>query len=60
MRAVVQGALNKQIAYELGITEVTVKLHRSSLMRKMRAPFVTHLVRAWQSLPAELREEPIG
>lgn len=60
MRAVVQGALNKQIAYELGITEVTVKLHRSSLMRKMQAPFVTHLVRAWQSLPAELREEAGG
>ncbi|HWW27929.1 MAG TPA: response regulator transcription factor [Caulobacter sp.] len=57
MRSVVQGALNKQIAYELGITEVTVKLHRSSLMKKMRTPFVTHLVRAWQSLPAHLREE---
>ena len=56
MQAVVQGALNKQIAYDLGITEVTVKLHRSSVMKKMRAPFVTHLVRAWQSLPAELRE----
>ncbi|AYV47674.1 DNA-binding response regulator [Caulobacter flavus] len=60
MRAVVQGALNKQIAYELGITEVTVKLHRSSLMKKMRAPFVTHLVRAWQSLPADLREELVS
>lgn len=60
MRAVVQGALNKQVAYELGITEVTVKLHRSSLMKKMRAPFVTHLVRAWQSLPTHLREEPLG
>jgi FixJ family two-component response regulator len=57
MRSVVQGALNKQIAYELGITEVTVKLHRSSLMKKMRTPFVTHLVRAWQSLPAPLRDE---
>ncbi len=57
MRAVVQGALNKQIAYDLGITEVTVKLHRSSLMKKMRAPFVTHLVRAWQSLPTHMREE---
>jgi len=60
MRAVVQGALNKQIAYDLGITEVTVKLHRSSVMKKMRAPFVTHLVRAWQSLPVELREDPQG
>ncbi|HWU13371.1 MAG TPA: response regulator transcription factor [Caulobacter sp.] len=57
MHSVVQGALNKQIAYELGITEVTVKLHRSSLMKKMRTPFVTHLLRAWQSLPAHLREE---
>lgn len=60
MRAVVQGALNKQIAYELGITEVTVKLHRSSLMKKMRAPFVTHLVRAWQSLPRDLRDELVS
>ncbi|CAN5196762.1 response regulator transcription factor [soil metagenome] len=58
MQAVVQGALNKQIAYDLGITEVTVKLHRSSVMKKMRAPFVTHLVRAWQSLPEELRDNP--
>lgn len=60
MRAVVQGALNKQIAYELGITEVTVKLHRSSVMKKMRAPFVTHLVRAWQSLPDHVREDLPG
>jgi FixJ family two-component response regulator len=56
MQAVVQGALNKQIAYDLGITEVTVKLHRSSVMKKMRAPFVAHLVRAWQALPPELRD----
>ena len=60
MGAVVQGALNKQIAFELGITEVTVKLHRSSVMKKMRAPFVTHLVRAWQSLPDNLRDELPG
>lgn len=58
MRAVVAGALNKQIAHELGITQITVKLHRSSVMRKMRAPFVADLVRAWQTLPAELRGEP--
>lgn len=55
MRAVTAGALNKQIAYDLGITEITVKLHRSSVMKKMQAPFVAHLVRAWESLPAELR-----
>lgn len=56
MRAVVAGALNKQIAFDLGITEVTVKLHRSNVMKKMQTPFVTHLVRAWQSLPAPLRD----
>lgn len=58
LRAVVNGALNKQIAYELGITEITVKLHRSAVMKKMRTPFVAHLVRAWQTLPPELRDEP--
>ena len=58
MKAVVLGALNKQIAFELGITEITVKLHRSSMMRKMRTTFVTHLVRAWQSLPEALRDPP--
>lgn len=58
MRAIVAGALNKQIAFELGITEVTVKLHRSAVMKKMQTPFVAHLVRAWQTLPAELRDAP--
>ena len=56
MRAVVAGALNKQIAYDLGITEITIKLHRSSVMKKMHTPFVAHLVRAWQTLPAALRD----
>jgi len=56
MRAVVAGALNKQIAYDLGITEITVKLHRSSVMKKMQAPFVAHLVRAWQTLPGHIRD----
>ena len=35
MIQVVQGRLSKQIAYDLGISEVTVKVHRSHLMRKM-------------------------
>lgn len=60
MHAVVQGALNKQIAFDLGITEVTVKLHRSSVMKKMQTPFVTHLVRTWQSLPAEVRDASLS
>lgn len=52
---VVQGRLNKQIAFDLGISEVTVKLHRCSVMRKMRVTSVAELVRAWEALPAELR-----
>jgi FixJ family two-component response regulator len=54
-RRVVRGLLNKQIAFELDISEVTVKLHRSSMMKKMCATSTAHLFGAWQSLPAELR-----
>ncbi|MDP9812265.1 FixJ family two-component response regulator [Rhizobium tibeticum] len=37
--------MNKQIAYELGISEVTVKLHRGNVMRKMEVRSVAELVR---------------
>ncbi|MEK1888983.1 MAG: response regulator transcription factor [Phyllobacterium sp.] len=57
MEAVVRGALSKQIAFELNISEITVKLHRSNVMRKMKTPFLTHLVRVWQSLPEDIRHE---
>lgn len=55
MKLVVEGALNKQIAFDLGISEVTVKLHRSSMMKKMQANSVPHLVGAWQALPDDLK-----
>lgn len=55
-REVVRGRLNKQIAFDLGISEVTVKLHRSSAMRKMEARTVGELIRAWDMLAPELRE----
>jgi FixJ family two-component response regulator len=55
-REVALGRLNKQIAFDLGISEVTVKLHRGNVMRKMQAASVGELIRAWESLPAELRE----
>jgi RNA polymerase sigma factor (sigma-70 family) len=42
---VVTGMLNKQIAYELGISEVTVKGHRGQVMQKLRAGSVADLVR---------------
>jgi FixJ family two-component response regulator len=53
---VARGRLNKQIAFDLGISEVTVKLHRGSVMRKMGASSVGELIRAWDLLPDELRE----
>jgi FixJ family two-component response regulator len=56
LRLVAQGRLNKQIAFELGISEVTVKLHRSSVMKKMQAASIGELVRAWDMLPAALRD----
>ena len=45
MAGVVAGRLNKQIAAELGITEITVKVHRAQVMRKMGAASVPDLAR---------------
>jgi FixJ family two-component response regulator len=42
---VVAGRLNKQIAGELGVSEMTVKMHRRQVMRKMQAAGVAQLVR---------------
>jgi FixJ family two-component response regulator len=50
MEAVVQGLMNKQIAYKLGISEVTVKLHRGNVMRKMEVRSVADLVRKAEML----------
>jgi FixJ family two-component response regulator len=44
------GLLNKQIANELGLSEITIKLHRGSAMRKMRAKTVAQLVRMMEAL----------
>ena len=45
MVLVAQGLLNKQIAAELSVSEVTVKVHRGSVMRKMQAASLADLVR---------------
>ncbi|GLS32545.1 two component transcriptional regulator, LuxR family [Mesorhizobium albiziae] len=58
LKLVVSGAMSKQIAFDLGISEITVKLHRSNMMRKMHAKSITNLFSAWQSLPADMRSTP--
>jgi FixJ family two-component response regulator len=55
---VARGRLNKQIAYDFGISEVTVKLHRSNAMRKMQVASIGEFIRAWEMLPAHMRETP--
>jgi FixJ family two-component response regulator len=52
MGLVVSGLLNRQVAFELGISEITVKAHRGQVMRKMKADSLAHLVRMAASLDA--------
>ena len=55
LREVAAGRLNKQIAFNLGISEITVKLHRCNVMRKMKLTSVGELIRVWEALPVEVR-----
>ncbi len=52
MHAVVRGLLNKQIAHELQLSEITVKIHRGNVMRKMKSASVADLVRKAELLKA--------
>lgn len=52
MELVVAGLLNKQIAIRLGISEITVKLHRHQVMEKMKADSLADLVRMSEKLSA--------
>jgi FixJ family two-component response regulator len=50
MALVASGLMNKQVANELSISEVTVKMHRSNVMRKLRAKSVAMLARIAEAL----------
>jgi RNA polymerase sigma factor (sigma-70 family) len=55
MALVVSGRPNKQIAAELGISEITVKAHRGRVMRKMQVESLPHLVRVAAAIDASAR-----
>jgi FixJ family two-component response regulator len=60
MALVVAGLMNKQVAHRIGLSEITVKIHRGSVMRKMAAASLAELVRQAGALglgPTE-RTEP--
>jgi FixJ family two-component response regulator len=47
---VASGLMNKQIAAEIGLAEITVKIHRGHIMRKMGAKSLADLVRMAEML----------
>jgi len=60
-RGVVRGQLNKQIAFDLGVSEITVKVRRAQVLRKMQVRTLADLVRALEGLAgASHKENPLG
>ncbi|MBP1881877.1 response regulator transcription factor [Sinorhizobium mexicanum] len=45
LRGVSSGLMSKQIAYDLGLTEITIKVHRASMMKKMQVGSIIELIR---------------
>jgi FixJ family two-component response regulator len=50
MAGVSAGLMNKQVAHELGLSEITVKIHRGNAMRKMGARSLADLVKMAEAL----------
>ena len=58
MALVTRGLMNKQIAAEIGIAEITVKIHRGHIMRKMTAKSLADLVKMAQLLEIQRAAPP--
>jgi FixJ family two-component response regulator len=58
MALVATGRLNKQIAYEIGVSEITVKVHRGQVMRKMQAGSLPDLARMADRLKLSREKSP--
>jgi FixJ family two-component response regulator len=50
MKLVVKGQINREIAARVGLSEVTVKIHRAQVMQKMKTPSLPDLVRAMDKI----------
>jgi FixJ family two-component response regulator len=58
MLLVTSGLMNKQVAARLGLSEITIKIHRGNMMRKMKAKTLADLVRLAESLGLHQKVHP--